>query len=156
MGIATIAEAYAAKERALELRYNALSANVNNVYDIHIYGNLQGALDDAYANAAAECQEKLEEFVADVHEIEDCFEGDMAAQNQRHSDAQEDNAAQCDQAKLDAATEWFTFSDELREEFSEFQVLEAAAFDSNVSVLDAAYNKGIKAIKRLPLRNWWR
>ena len=91
--IATVAEAYEAKIRALELRYNALYSNVNNVYDFHVYGNLQTALDDAHKDAVAECNAKLEAFKNEVEDIDSCFNSDLAEQIHRHKDAQDDKAA---------------------------------------------------------------
>merc|ERR1712151_1344060 len=142
----------AEKERALELRYNALTASINHIYDLHLQHHAQGALDDARDEAAAECQARYDELANWAGEIQQCFDDFVVEQSDRHALAQEQKEEQCDAAVETQGDLWDTFSELSRANFNDFQSSEADGFDANLNAWGAAFHQGIKDIKNVPVR----
>jgi hypothetical protein len=142
----------AEKERALEVRYNALTNSINHIYDLHLQHHAQGALDDARDEAAAECQARYDELAAWADEIQQCFDDAMAEQEDRHALAQEQKEEQCDDAVEVQGDLWDTFSELSRANFNDFQSGEAEGFDATLNAWEAAFHQGIKDIKNVPVR----
>ena len=142
----------AEKERALEVRYNALTNSINHIYDLHLQHHAQGALDDARDEAAAECQARYDELAAWAEDIQQCFDDAMAEQEDRHALAQEQKEEQCDAAVETQGDLWETFSDLSRANFADFQSGEAEGFDASLTAWEAAFHQGLKDIKNVPVR----
>ena len=145
---ATIQKFTVAKERELEVRYNALTSSISNIYDFHLQHTAQAALDAARDEAAAECRARYAELDARGAEIQQCFDDAMVAQDERHSDAQDDKEAQCETAVEEQGNLWGEYFEDITADFIEFQGDEDNAFHASLDAWEAAFHKGIKEIKR--------
>jgi len=145
---AKIAEYIQVKERALEVKYNALSETVTHIYDFHLQHTTQVALDAARDEAAAECAARYAELDDICEEINQCFDDATADQSQRHADAQDEREARCDAAVEEQGALWDLYFEDITGDFTTFQAENLTGFSGAIADWGVKFHEGVGLIKR--------
>jgi len=145
---AKIAEYIQVKERALEVKYNALSETVTHIYDFHLQHTTQVTLDAARDEAAAECAARYAELDAVAQDIQQCFFDFQGEQSSRHADAQEEKEAQCDAAVEEQGALWDLYFEDITGDFTTFQAENLTGFSGKIADWGVKFHEGVGLIKR--------
>lgn len=136
------------KERDLDVKYNALRASIDHIYDFQLQ-HLSGAtLDVAKADADAECAARYEVVLAGFADIRQCAIDAAAEQSQRHADAQERHENECDAAVEEQDALWMEYSADIKADFHLYQDGEEAGFNGALADWEVAFHAGVNGIKR--------
>merc|ERR1712228_953395 len=140
----------AEKENDLEVRYNALKANSQNIYDFDVQSRTLAALDDERDAAAAECAARYAFLAQQRADDIAAFNAAMDYQSARHADAQAHHTAECEASVAANEAEWDQFSADLRQDFVYFQDVEVEGFFLTTEAWSTAFHAGVTAVKTGP------